>query len=80
MALNAGVSARTSFDDADTSGFEKILATNLFGVINGIAALLPLVKAHASASSPAAVVITGSKQVNQNLHEEELRKVFLICF
>ncbi|KAI1162650.1 hypothetical protein F5B18DRAFT_623082 [Nemania serpens] len=62
VALNAGVSARTSFDDADTSGFEKILATNLFGVINGIAALLPLVKAHASASSPAAVVITGSKQ------------------
>lgn len=62
MALNAGVTARTSFDDADTSGFEKILATNLFGVINGIAALLPLAKAGATVSSPAAVVITGSKQ------------------
>ncbi|KAI1109464.1 hypothetical protein F5Y14DRAFT_444655 [Nemania sp. NC0429] len=62
VALNAGLSTRTSFDDADTSGFEKTLSTNLFGVINGIAALLPLVKAGASPSSPAAVVITGSKQ------------------
>ncbi|KAI1188980.1 hypothetical protein F5B17DRAFT_393096 [Nemania serpens] len=74
VALNAGVTARTSFDDADASGFEKILATNLFGVINGITALLPLVKkAHSassssgsesseSSSSPAAIVITGSKQ------------------
>lgn len=34
---------------------------NLFGVVNGIAALLPAVRA-AAATSPAAVVITGSKQ------------------
>ncbi|KAI1127983.1 hypothetical protein F5Y10DRAFT_265553 [Nemania abortiva] len=62
VALNAGVQARVSFADADTSGFEKILSTNLFGVINGISALLPLVKATAESGAPAAVVITGSKQ------------------
>ncbi|KAI0539157.1 hypothetical protein GGR58DRAFT_257749 [Xylaria digitata] len=62
LALNAGVGVRTSFEDADTSGFQKIMNTNLFGVINGITALLPLVKEHASPSSPAAIVITGSKQ------------------
>ncbi|KAI0872789.1 hypothetical protein GGS24DRAFT_422226 [Hypoxylon argillaceum] len=62
VALNAGVGARTSFADADTSGFEKVLATNLFGVVNGIAALLPLVKAAAEGGGPAAVVVTGSKQ------------------
>jgi NAD(P)-dependent dehydrogenase (short-subunit alcohol dehydrogenase family) len=58
LALNAGVGTRTSFADADTSGFEKIMATNLFGVINGLTTLLPLIKS----TSPSAVVITGSKQ------------------
>ncbi|KAI0107070.1 hypothetical protein GGR51DRAFT_165175 [Nemania sp. FL0031] len=65
VALNAGLGARVSFADADTSGFEKVLSTNLFGVINGISALLPLVKATveaAPADDPAAIVITGSKQ------------------
>ncbi|KAI0518465.1 hypothetical protein F5B22DRAFT_599294 [Xylaria bambusicola] len=62
LALNAGTSLRVSFSDADTSGFEKIMQTNLFGVINGITTLLPLVKAHATTAEPAAVVITGSKQ------------------
>ncbi|KAI1178243.1 hypothetical protein F4777DRAFT_131058 [Nemania sp. FL0916] len=74
LALNAGVSAKASFADADPSGFTKILTTNLFGVINGITALLPLVKSTTtttttpSSSSPslgngkAAIVITGSKQ------------------
>ncbi|TGJ86059.1 hypothetical protein E0Z10_g2723 [Xylaria hypoxylon] len=62
LALNAGVSAPTSFEDADASGFQKILNTNLFGVLNGITTLLPLVKEHASPSSPASIVITGSKQ------------------
>lgn len=35
---------------------------NLFGVINGIATLLPAVQATAKASGPSAIVITGSKQ------------------
>ncbi|KAI1493023.1 short-chain dehydrogenase/reductase [Biscogniauxia mediterranea] len=62
LALNAGVSGRTSFDDADPSGFRRILDTNVYGVLNGITALLPLVREGASPSSPAAIVITGSKQ------------------
>lgn len=35
---------------------------NLFGVIHGLSTLLPLVTSHSSTSSPASVVITGSKQ------------------
>lgn len=35
---------------------------NLFGVINGISTFLPAIKATASSSSPAAIIITGSKQ------------------
>ncbi|KAI1499815.1 short-chain dehydrogenase/reductase [Biscogniauxia marginata] len=62
LALNAGVSGKTSFDDADPSGFQRILDTNLYGVLNGITTLLPLVKAKATPDSPAAIVITGSKQ------------------
>ncbi len=39
----------------------KILGTNLFGVINGIGAFLPVVKKAAS-SKPTSIIITGSKQ------------------
>lgn len=35
---------------------------NLFGVIHGLSALLPLVTAHSSVSSPSSIIITGSKQ------------------
>ncbi|KAI0397130.1 hypothetical protein F5Y17DRAFT_11698 [Xylariaceae sp. FL0594] len=68
LALNAGVSGPVRFEDADTSGFERILHTNLYGVINGITSLLPLVKSTSTStsSSPSppssAIVITGSKQ------------------
>lgn len=65
LALNAGVQKPTTFADADTSGFTTILSTNLYGVINGITALLPLIKEQqkqASSSSQSAIVITGSKQ------------------
>ncbi|KAI0137430.1 short-chain dehydrogenase/reductase [Xylariales sp. AK1849] len=63
LSLNAGIGAKSSFDDPDTSVFQTIMATNLFGVINGITALLPVVKSTAtSESSPSAIVITGSKQ------------------
>jgi NAD(P)-dependent dehydrogenase (short-subunit alcohol dehydrogenase family) len=36
--------------------------TNLFGVIHGISTFLPSIQSTASASSPAAIIITGSKQ------------------
>jgi NAD(P)-dependent dehydrogenase (short-subunit alcohol dehydrogenase family) len=60
LALNAGVSARGSWPDADY--FHKILSVNLFGIIHGLNSLLPLVTSHSSASSPSSIVITGSKQ------------------
>ncbi|KAI1813481.1 hypothetical protein GGS20DRAFT_475090 [Poronia punctata] len=59
LALNAGIQKPTSFTDKDPSGFEKILNTNLFGVINGITTLLPFVTVESKSSS---IVITGSKQ------------------
>ncbi|KAI2626840.1 hypothetical protein GGS21DRAFT_263836 [Xylaria nigripes] len=59
LALNAGMQTPTSFADATPAAFEKILTTNVFGVINGITTLLPLVK---DTKSPASIVITGSKQ------------------
>ncbi|KAH6656436.1 hypothetical protein BKA67DRAFT_654772 [Truncatella angustata] len=62
LALNAGTGGAHSFEDLDLDKFQAILQTNLFGVLNGIAALLPLVKQEATADRPAAVVITGSKQ------------------
>ncbi|KAI0131446.1 NAD(P)-binding protein [Daldinia grandis] len=70
LALNAGVGGKTAFEGegADPAAFQRILNVNLFGVVNGILTLLPLVKEKAAAaatSSPdykAAIVITGSKQ------------------
>jgi NAD(P)-dependent dehydrogenase (short-subunit alcohol dehydrogenase family) len=35
---------------------------NLFGVIHGLSALLPLVTSHSTASHPCSIIITGSKQ------------------
>lgn len=64
LALNAGIGARTSFDgpEVDLDKFHAVLQTNLFGVVNGIATILPLIKEKATQDHPAAVVITGSKQ------------------
>ncbi|KAK6083614.1 short-chain dehydrogenase/reductase [Seiridium cupressi] len=63
LALNAGMGAKTSFEDTvELDKFHAVIQTNFFGVVNGIAALLPLVKESASKEDPAAVVITGSKQ------------------
>ncbi|KAI1820893.1 hypothetical protein F4861DRAFT_33560 [Xylaria intraflava] len=59
LALNAGTQVPTSFEDENPTNFQKVVTTNLFGVANGVTALLPLVKATAG---PAAIVITGSKQ------------------
>ncbi|KXJ96847.1 hypothetical protein Micbo1qcDRAFT_3566 [Microdochium bolleyi] len=71
LALNAGMSQKSSFDDADPSGFRATIDTNLFGVINGITTLLPLIKEDAKKNSSSsstggpptsAIIITGSKQ------------------
>lgn len=59
LMLNAGVMARGTWGDAEY--FQKILSTNLFGVINGLNAYVPSFQAR-SGDSPAAIVITGSKQ------------------
>ncbi|KAI1097568.1 NAD(P)-binding protein [Jackrogersella minutella] len=63
LALNAGVGTRTALDgaEADPALFRKVLDVNFFGVVNGIAALLPLVREKAE-TQDGAVVITGSKQ------------------
>ncbi|KAL8381111.1 hypothetical protein RB595_005407 [Gaeumannomyces hyphopodioides] len=57
LALNAGIGRRSGWDD--TAPFREVMDVNFFGVVNGVASLLPMVK---RAAGPAAVVITGSKQ------------------
>lgn len=61
LLLNAGTSVKptTAQPWEDIAYFQKTLNTNLFGVINGLSALLPLVQ---KSSGPSAVVLTGSKQ------------------
>lgn len=59
LVLNAGTGMKGSWGDEDY--FRKTLETNLFGVINGIGAGLPLVK-KAAETKPTSIVITGSKQ------------------
>jgi len=56
LALNAGIGRPSAWDDA--AAFRAVLDVNLFGVVNGITALLPAVRR----AGEAAVVITGSKQ------------------
>lgn len=51
---------KCSWDDPST--FSTTFDTNIMGVVNGVSAFLPLVKANASAGNPSAIVITGSKQ------------------
>ncbi|OAA67887.1 short chain dehydrogenase reductase [Niveomyces insectorum RCEF 264] len=62
LVLNAGVGGATPW--TDTAAFHRILDVNLWGVIHGVATLLPVVQATAAAADapPTAVVITGSKQ------------------
>ncbi|MCJ1412259.1 hypothetical protein MMC19_006352 [Ptychographa xylographoides] len=57
LMLNAGIGIHGSWEDVDY--FRTILNTNLYGVINGIATFLPIIK---SSSSPTSIIITGSKQ------------------
>ena len=58
VMLNAGVEAGGKlFSDAET--WERIIGTNLWGVVNGIRAFAP---AMADSGQPGAVIVTGSKQ------------------
>ncbi|KAK7427592.1 hypothetical protein QQZ08_005867 [Neonectria magnoliae] len=60
LALNAGIGRKTSWGDAST--FRDIFDVNLMGVVNGIAAFLPLVERTASDGGSSSIIITGSKQ------------------
>lgn len=51
---------KASWDDA--SAFQDTFNVNLMGVVNGIAAFLPLVERAASDGNASSIVITGSKQ------------------
>ncbi|KAF2269662.1 short chain dehydrogenase/reductase [Lojkania enalia] len=57
LMLNAGIGARGTWGDGEY--FEKIFATNLFGVVNGLNTFVPSFKAR---TTPGTIVITGSKQ------------------
>lgn len=61
LLLNAGTSVKptTTQPWEDIAYFQKTLGTNLFGVINGLSVLLPLVQ---KSTGPSAIVLTGSKQ------------------
>ncbi|MCJ1335116.1 hypothetical protein MMC09_000382 [Bachmanniomyces sp. S44760] len=58
LMLNAGVGGPTGGWE-DVGYFKRIMDTNLFGVINGIASFLPVVQGQ---DHHTAIVITGSKQ------------------
>jgi short-subunit dehydrogenase len=55
VMLNAGIGFKSSWTDPE--GWHKMMNTNLFGIVNGIAALLPLIE-----NKKATIIITGSKQ------------------
>ncbi|KAJ3102778.1 hypothetical protein HK100_004315 [Physocladia obscura] len=59
LALNAGISPSGTFNDVEY--FHAMFAVNFYGVVNGVAAFLSLVKASASKKTTR-IVITGSKQ------------------
>ncbi|KAF9729641.1 hypothetical protein PMIN06_003244 [Paraphaeosphaeria minitans] len=59
LMLNAGIGGKGTWGDSEY--FQKILSTNLFGVINGLNTYVPSFQARSNAP-PAAIVITGSKQ------------------
>lgn len=56
LFLNAGIQPSSSW--GDSSSFRSLFDVNFFGVINGISAFLPTVKA----TPGSAIVVTGSKQ------------------
>jgi len=62
LMLNAGIGGKGTW--GDESYFDEILATNLGGVVNGLNAFVPhfLQREKEGNNSPAAIVVTGSKQ------------------
>ncbi|KAI9761548.1 MAG: pkb-activating kinase-like protein [Chaenotheca gracillima] len=62
LVLNAGIGLKGEWGDNEY--FQKIMSTNLFGVINGLSTFIPAMQSAQSkpGSKPSAVVITGSKQ------------------
>lgn len=56
---NAGIEPKTGKPWEDAAGWRDVLEVNLWGVINGVQALVPGMLAH---GAPAVVVNTGSKQ------------------
>jgi len=62
LMLNAGIGGKGTWGDEDY--FDKILATNLGGVVNGLNAYVPSFKERAGkdGDGKSAIVITGSKQ------------------
>lgn len=58
LALNAGTAGKGS-QWGEKAGFEKILGTNLWGVIHGLNAFVPVLQQQ---KKQAAIVVTGSKQ------------------
>ncbi|KAI4638666.1 putative secondary metabolism biosynthetic enzyme [Alternaria ventricosa] len=60
LMLNAGIGGKGTWGDEDY--FDKILATNLGGVVNGLNAYVPSFKERAGKEGMTAIVITGSKQ------------------
>jgi NAD(P)-dependent dehydrogenase (short-subunit alcohol dehydrogenase family) len=61
LMLNAGAGFKpeTTQSWEDINYFQKTMQTNLFGYINGLATILPLVQ---KSTAPSAVIMTGSKQ------------------
>ncbi|KAK3344607.1 hypothetical protein B0H65DRAFT_426988 [Neurospora tetraspora] len=70
LALNAGRYLPTTFTNPDPTNFYETMQTNLFGVINGVTTMLPLVQqtslSQTSSAGPSScscsIIITGSKQ------------------
>ncbi|ORY04950.1 short chain dehydrogenase/reductase [Clohesyomyces aquaticus] len=59
LMLNAGIGGKGGWGEGEY--FRTILATNLFGVINGLNTFVPTFQTRSS-TKPSAIVITGSKQ------------------
>ena len=57
LMANAGIAGSTKASEWD--GWEKVLATNMYGVINVNQVFLPMIKSHKQASL---IINTGSKQ------------------
>lgn len=60
LMLNAAIGTKGTWGDEDY--FEKVLSTNLFGVLHGLNTYVPSFLSRPSTALPSTIVITGSKQ------------------